>query len=253
MKTKGLIFVSYLAAGALIASPALSKPEKKTAGTSSRPHRVTAKTTQVTPGYRYQQAAKSRMSAPRYYGATRYTGTRSYAGRQYSGTRYYNGTPRYRANTGYYRNGANTYYGGNRYYYGGGSYPNYSYYGGTPYYYGSGWGYPYGSSSVWPYVAASVAPYVASSLWAPGYGGYPYSYYGGYPYNSSYYGSGYGYAGSTVAAVQRRLGELGYYHGVVDGVIGPRTRSAIAAFESRNGLVVDGRISRPLLHTLGLG
>ena len=55
-----------------------------------------------------------------------------------------------------------------------------------------------------------------------------------------------------VAAVQRRLGQLGYYHGVVDGVIGPQTRGAIAAFESRNGLTVDGTISRPLLDTLGL-
>ena len=56
-----------------------------------------------------------------------------------------------------------------------------------------------------------------------------------------------------VAAVQRRLGHLGYYHGVVDGVIGPQTRGAIGAFESRNGLAVDGTISRPLLDTLGLG
>ena len=144
---------------------------------------------------------------------------------------------RYRANTSDYRYGSN-YYGGTQNYYGG--------------------GYPYGSSSVWPYVAASVAPYVASSLSNPYsyYGGYPYnnSNYGGYPYNNSYYGSGYGYgyAGSTVASVQRRLGEFGYYHGVADGVIGPRTRSAIAAFQSRNGLVVDGTISRPLLNRLGL-
>jgi len=164
---------------------------------------MTARTTQVTPSYRYQQNMSSRMGGTRYYGGTRYSGTRSYAGRQYGGTGYYNGTPQYRANTGYYRYGSN-YYGGTQYYYGG--------------------GYPYGSSSVWPYVAASVAPYVASSL------SYPYSYYGGYPYNNSHYGSGYGYgyAGSTVASVQRRLGEFGYYHGVVDGVIGPRTRSAIS-------------------------
>jgi len=179
---------------------------------------MTARTTQVTPSYRYQQNMSSRMGGTRYYGGTRYSGTRSYAGRQYGGTGYYNGTPQYRANTGYYRYGSN-YYGGTQYYYGG--------------------GYPYGSSSVWPYVAALS---------------YPYSYYGGYPYNNSYYGSasGYGYAGSTVASVQRRLGEFGYYHGPVDGVIGPRTRSAIAAFESRNGLVVDGTISRPLLNRLGL-
>jgi Putative peptidoglycan binding domain len=94
-------------------------------------------------------------------------------------------------------------------------------------------------------------------LWAPRYNRYPYSYYGGYPYRGynnyySYYTPTYGYNASTVAAVQRRLGQLGYYHGVVDGVIGPQTRGAIAAFESRNGMAVDGTISRPLLDTLGL-
>ena len=225
MKSKGLIFISCLAAGALIASPSLAKPAKKSAGKSkSNITRMAAHRTQVMPGYRYQQNRQniSSRAGNTYYAGARYTGTRSYAGRQYSGTGYYGGTPYY--------------YGRN------------NYYGGTQYYYGGGWGYPYGSSAVWPYVAASVA----SSLWAPGYYGYPYSYSGGYPYNYSYYGAGYGYAGSTVAAVQRRLGELGYYHGVVDGAIGPRTRSAIAAFESRHGLIVDGRISRPLLDRLGL-
>ena len=63
----------------------------------------------------------------------------------------------------------------------------------------------------------------------------------------------YGYNASLVASVQRRLGQLGYYRGVVDGVVGPQTRGAIAAFEDINGLVVDGRISRPLLDTLRLG
>ena len=55
-----------------------------------------------------------------------------------------------------------------------------------------------------------------------------------------------------VAAVPRRLGRLGYYHGLVDGIMGPQTRGAIAAFESRNGMTVDGAISQPLLATLGL-
>ena len=86
------------------------------------------------------------------------------------------------------------------------------------------------------------------------YGYYPYSYYGGYPYNNSYsyYAPGYGYGASTVAAVQQRLGQLGYYHGVVDGVMGPRTRGAIAAYESTHGMAADGTISRPLLHSLGV-
>jgi hypothetical protein len=218
MKDKALVFITCLAAGALIASPALAKPTKQSEGTVAK--RKSPKTTQVTPSYRYHQNVNSRTGNTRYYAGSRYTGTRSYAGRQYSGTTYYTGTPQYRANT---------YYGGTTYYSGGG-----------------GWSYPYGGYSVWPYVG--------SSYWAPGYSGYsgyPYSYYGSYP-SYSYYGSGYGYAGSTIAAVQRRLGELGYYDGAVDGVMGPRTRSAIAAFESRNGLVVDGTISRPLLNRLGL-
>ena len=197
MKTKGLIFVSCLAAGALIASPAMGKPAKKSSVSKSK--RMAPQTTQVTRNYRHNQNISPRVGSTRYYGGTRYSGTRYYGG-------------------------------GTRYYYGGGSYPNYGYYSGGPY---SNWGY--GTYS----------------------GYYPYSYRGGYPYSGynnyySYYTPTYGYNASMVAAVQRRLGQLGYYHGVVDGVIGPQTRGAIAAFESRNGLAVDGTISRPLLDTLGL-
>jgi hypothetical protein len=96
--------------------------------------------------------------------------------------------------------------------------------------------------------------------------GYPYSGYGyGYPYYGSYpYGYGYYaprttvYATSginddaTVAAVQRRLARGGYYHGSVDGVIGPGTRTAIRAFERNNRLPVDGLIDPQLLRTMGL-
>ena len=201
MKSKGFIFVSCLAAGALIASPAIAKPTKKSS--MARSNRVAPQTTRVTRSY--HQNSTQRVGSNRYYGGTRYSGTRSYANRQYSGTRYY-------GRTGYY---GNNYGGGTRVYYSGG-------------------GYPYsGYSSGWPY-----------SNWGYGTSGY-------YPY--SYYAPAYGYNSSTVAAVQRRLGNLGYYHGVVDGVIGPQTRGAIAAFESRNGLAVDGAIDRPLLNSLGLG
>ena len=220
MKTKGLVFVSCLAAGALMASPAMGKPAKKSSASKSK--RMGPQTTQVTRTERHNQNISPRTGSARYYGGSRYNGTRVYAGRQYSGTRYY-------GSTGYYGN--NYYVGSRRYSYGGGSYPYYGYYSGRPY---SNWGY--GTSS----------------------GYYPYSYWGGYPYSGynnyySYYTPTYRYNVSMVAAVQRRLGQLGYYHGVVDGVIGPQTRSAIAAFESRNGLAVDGTISRPLLDTLGLG
>jgi hypothetical protein len=96
--------------------------------------------------------------------------------------------------------------------------------------------------------------------------GYPYYGYGyGYPYYG-YNPYGYGYFGSravvystanytddaTVAAVQRRLARAGYYHGSIDGVIGSGTRSAIRAYERNHGLLVDGRIDRQLLATLGI-
>ncbi|HEY4272718.1 MAG TPA: peptidoglycan-binding domain-containing protein [Candidatus Udaeobacter sp.] len=238
MKTKGLLFITCLAAGALIASPAQSKPAKKSTGRSSQSHRMAARPTQITPHYRHNQSARSQVGSTRYYGGTRYSGTRSYAGPQSSGTRYYSGTA---------RGSANTYYGGTGYYNRTPGYRANTYYRGTGYYYGGG-SYPYYSYSGWP-----------SSNWGYGtsWGSYPYSYYGGYPYSGynnyySYYTPTYGYDASMVASVQRRLGQLGYYDGAVDGIIGPQTRGAIAAFESRNGLVVDASITRPLLFRLGL-
>jgi hypothetical protein len=72
--------------------------------------------------------------------------------------------------------------------------------------------------------------------WGPwsGWGwGYPYGYYGGY-------GSGYGYgdsSGSRVAELQSRLTSAGYYHGAIDGIMGPATRRAIRAYERDHGYV----------------
>ena len=94
MKTKRLLFISCLAAGALIASPSFGKPAKKSAGMSqSKATRVAPHTTQV---MRHNQNISARMGGTRYYGGTRYTGTRSYATRQYSGTRYYGGNAQLR-------------------------------------------------------------------------------------------------------------------------------------------------------------
>lgn len=215
METKRLGLISCLAATALIAAPALGASQKKSVATSkSRPQRVALRTTQVTPAYRHGTSSS-------YTGTRYYTGTQRYAGaRQYSGTRYY----------GYAGTGYN---GGTRYYYGGPSY----YYGGS--------GYPYYGYSSWPYASYGYYPYSY-------YGGYPYSYYGGYSNAYSYYQPGYGYDTATVAAVQRRLGELGYYHGVVDGIMGSQTRAAIAAFESTHGIIVDGMITTRLLNRMGV-
>src|SRR5947208_14580488 len=73
--------------------------------------------------------------------------------------------------------------------------------------------------------------------WGPSWGwgsGYPYGYYG---YN---YGSGYGYSDSSesrVAELQSRLASAGYYHGAIDGIMGPATRRAIRAYERDHGYV----------------
>jgi len=67
---------------------------------------------------------------------------------------------------------------------------------------------------------------------------YPYPYYGYYPYgyNYNYYGDyGYGYSygnGSSVVELQRRLARAGYYHGAIDGIMGPATRRAMRAYEN---------------------
>ena len=62
----------------------------------------------------------------------------------------------------------------------------------------------------------------------PAFYPYPYSYY---PYD--YYGyNDYGYGDvRLVIEVQRRLARAGYYHGAIDGIVGPETRRAIRAYE----------------------
>ena len=121
-----------------------------------------------------------------------------------------------------------------------------------------------------------------------GYGGYGYGGYGyGYGYDQPYgYDYGYGYgngydsgaydpgtdnggsyddqngygqsnppdqsASSEVAAVQDRLTQKGYYHGKIDGVLGPETRHAIVRFQSSRGLRVSGELTSETLDGLGL-
>ena len=130
----------------------------------------------------------------------------------------------------------------------GGSYGRGSY--GRGYY---GGGYPYYGNG------SSISIGIGSGYYGSGYGygnGYPYynSGYGGYPYGYNSYGSSYsrGYGYNVVVEVQQRLARAGYYHGVIDGVAGRRTRSAIARWEASHGMYADGRIDRRLLRSLGL-
>ena len=96
---------------------------------------------------------------------------------------------------------------------------------GFPYW---GWGYPYGYG--YPY-----------DYYGYGYGGYGYDPYGyGYGYNNDpgygYGDGGYGYGDrSRVVQLQRRLARAGYYHGAIDGIMGPGTRRAIRAYERDYG------------------
>lgn len=102
----------------------------------------------------------------------------------------------------------------------------------------------------------------------PYYGYYPYDYYGyGYdPYGYDYYGGsaygygygdqGYGYGdqdygysnryrgGSSVVQLQRRLAQAGYYHGAIDGIMGPATRRALRAYERNHNQPGDGMTDR---------
>src|SRR5205809_205898 len=104
---------------------------------------------------------------------------------------------------------------------------------------GWGWGYPYYGYG-YPY---GYGYYGSGDPYGYGYGyGYGGNQYGGdYGYGNGYgnNGTGYGQYGeathSKVAELQRRLARAGYYHGSVDGVLGPQTRRAIRAYERDDG------------------
>jgi hypothetical protein len=71
-----------------------------------------------------------------------------------------------------------------------------------------------------------------------------------FPYYPAY---GYYPAGGPVGVeVQEALTQQGYYQGPIDGIIGPGTRAAIAAYQQANGLRVTGTITNSLLNNLGV-
>ena len=59
--------------------------------------------------------------------------------------------------------------------------------------------------------------------------------------------------GGDVADVQLRLKQLGLYSGKVDGIYGPLTRDAVAAFQRCVDLRPDGVVTDPLWDVLALG
>ena len=93
----------------------------------------------------------------------------------------------------------------------------------------------------------------------------PYPYYAGSYYGGDYYDQPYttyyntpddgnnGGTGNVSADVQQALAQAGYYHGPIDGIVGPGTSGAIAAFQRDNDLRVSGTINRSTLAALGIG
>jgi hypothetical protein len=78
------------------------------------------------------------------------------------------------------------------------------------------------------------------------YGYYPYGYYGDDYDGGSGYGSSYS-SRSTVAETQRLLARAGYYHGAIDGIMGPQTRRAIRAYERDHNVRPYGAMDQGLL------
>jgi len=62
----------------------------------------------------------------------------------------------------------------------------------------------------------------------------------------------YRYWSGLATAVQTQLASRGYYHGPIDGVIGPESREAIQAFQKSRGLAASGLIDPSLLKALNL-
>jgi hypothetical protein len=91
--------------------------------------------------------------------------------------------------------------------------------------------------------------YWNDSYWYPAWGYAPRSYY---PYDGPIYGYNGLSPDQVTVNVQEQLARAGYYDGPIDGMLGPMTREAIAAYQADNGLAITSAIDEPTLATLGL-
>jgi hypothetical protein len=88
-----------------------------------------------------------------------------------------------------------------------------------------------------------------AGYWYPAWGYDPYAYY---PYDGPIYGYNHLAPDQVIVDVQTQLQRDGYYAGPIDGVLGPMTRQAIAAFQADHGLAITSAIDEPTLASLGL-
>jgi hypothetical protein len=56
----------------------------------------------------------------------------------------------------------------------------------------------------------------------------------------------------VIADVQAELQQMGYYTGDVDGLLGPKTREALTAYQADQGLATTAAIDEPTLDSLGM-
>jgi peptidoglycan hydrolase-like protein with peptidoglycan-binding domain len=61
------------------------------------------------------------------------------------------------------------------------------------------------------------------------------------------------YTRGQVERAQLALRRDGFYHGRIDGRIGPETRQALAIFQSQNGSPVTASLSPATMTRLGIG
>jgi len=88
-----------------------------------------------------------------------------------------------------------------------------------------------------------------AGFWFPAWGYFPGAYY---PYDGPIYGYNDLPPDQVVVNAQVQLQRDGYYSGPIDGVLGPTTRHALAAFQADHGLAVTAAIDEATASTLGL-
>jgi Putative peptidoglycan binding domain len=94
------------------------------------------------------------------------------------------------------------------------------------------------------------APYYwRAGYWFPAWGYNPNAYYA---WDGPIYAYNHLPPDQVIANVQAALQQQGYYHGEVDGLIGPLTRGAIADYQRDHGLYMTSAIDRPTLQSLGM-
>src|SRR6476661_2495568 len=91
--------------------------------------------------------------------------------------------------------------------------------------------------------------YWNAGYWFPAWGYTPNAYYA---WDGPIYAHNRLPPDQVIANAQAALQQQGYYHGEVDGLIGPLTRGAIADYQRDHGLYTTSTIDQPTLQSLGL-